>query len=135
MGRSQACSKRSGDDATLGAERIVVDACVVALGSRSPSLLAPLGIPVPVYPVKGYSLTIPVRDELRAPVSAVLDETYKVAITRFDKRTRVGGMAEPAGHDLTLQWRRRKTLEKVAQTCSPVPAILPLRSSGQGCAQ
>jgi D-amino-acid dehydrogenase len=103
----------------LGAERIVVDACVVALGSRSPSLLAPLGIPVPVYPVKGYSLTIPVRDELRAPVSTVLDETYKVAITRFDKRIRVGGMAELAGHDLTLRWRRRKALEKVVQDLFP----------------
>jgi D-amino-acid dehydrogenase len=103
----------------LGAERIAVDACVVALGSSSPSLLAPLGIAVPVYPVKGYSLTIPVRDEWRAPVSTVLDETYKVAVTRFDRRIRVGGMAELAGHDLTLRRRRRKTLEKVVHDLFP----------------
>ena len=103
----------------LGAERIAVDACVVALGSSSPSLLAPLGIAVPVYPVKGYSLTIPVRDESRAPVSTVLDETYKVAVTRFDRRIRVGGMAELAGHDLTLRRRRRKTLEKVVHDLFP----------------
>ncbi len=103
----------------LGAERIAVDACVVALGTRSPSLLAPLGIAVPVYPVKGYSLTIPVRDESRAPVSTVLDETYKVAVTRFDRRIRVGGMAELAGHDLALRRRRRKTLEKVVHDLFP----------------
>ena len=87
----------------LGAERVAVDACVVALGSRTPALLAPLGIDVPVYPVKGYSLTIPARDEAAAPVSTVLDETYKVAVTRFDSRIRIGGMAELAGHDLTLR--------------------------------
>lgn len=103
----------------LGKTRMPVDACVVALGSHTPALLAPLGIDVPVYPVKGYSLTIPVRDEASAPVSTVLDETYKVAVTRFDRRIRVGGMAELAGHDLTLRPRRRATLEKVVQDLFP----------------
>lgn len=103
----------------LGQERVAVDACVVALGSHSPALLTPLGIDVPVYPVKGYSLTIPLRDELKAPVSTVLDETYKVAITRFERRIRVGGMAELAGHDLTLRRRRRRTLEKVTHDLFP----------------
>lgn len=103
----------------LGEERLPVDACVVALGSHTPALLAPHGIDVPVYPVKGYSLTMPVRDEASAPVSTVLDETYKVAITRFDRRIRVGGMAELAGHDLTLRPRRRATLEKVVRELFP----------------
>jgi D-amino-acid dehydrogenase len=103
----------------LGEERLAVDACVVALGSQTPALLAPLGIDVPVYPVKGYSLTISVRDESAAPVSTVLDETYKVAVTRFDRRIRIGGMAELAGHDLTLRPRRRATLEKVVQDLFP----------------
>ena len=58
---------------------------------------------VPVYPLKGYSLTVPISDPAMAPQSTVLDETYKVAITRFDQRIRVGGMAEIAGHDLTYQ--------------------------------
>ena len=103
----------------LGEQRVAVDACVVALGSHTPALLAPLGIGVPVYPVKGYSLTIPVLDESAAPVSTVLDETYKVAVTRFDRRIRIGGMAELAGHDLTLRPRRRATLEKVVQDLFP----------------
>jgi D-amino-acid dehydrogenase len=44
---------------------------------------------LPVYPVKGYSLTIPIVDPAFAPQSTVLDETYKIAITRFDQRIRV----------------------------------------------
>jgi D-amino-acid dehydrogenase len=103
----------------LGQERLAADACVVALGSHTPALLSPLGIDVPVYPVKGYSLTIPVRDEASAPVSTVLDETYKVAVTRFDRRIRIGGMAELAGHDLTLRPQRRQTLEMVVQDLFP----------------
>ncbi|XPE61616.1 FAD-dependent oxidoreductase [Shigella flexneri] len=51
-------------------------------------------VDIPVYPLKGYSLTIPIAQEDGAPVSTILDETYKIAITRFDNRIRVGGMAE-----------------------------------------
>ncbi len=88
------------------------DAYVVALGSHTPALLAPLGIRVPVYPVKGYSLTLPVRDEAGAPASTVMDETFKVAITRLGDRIRVGGTAELAGFSLALRKPRRETLER-----------------------
>ncbi|WP_028241389.1 D-amino acid dehydrogenase [Stutzerimonas azotifigens] len=91
----------------------VADRYVLALGSYSPQLLKPLGISAPVYPLKGYSLTVPILDPAMAPMSTVLDETYKIAITRFDQRIRVGGMAEIAGYDLRLDPRRRKTLELV----------------------
>ena len=74
------------------------DAYVVALGSYSPRLLKPLGISVPVYPVKGYSITVPITDADGAPVSTVMDETYKVAITRLGDRIRVGGTAEISGY-------------------------------------
>ncbi len=87
------------------------DIFVVAMGSYSPLLLRPLGIRIPVYPVKGYSLTIPIRDEGGAPVSTVMDETYKVAITRLGDRIRVGGTAEIAGYDLTLRPSRRGALD------------------------
>jgi D-amino-acid dehydrogenase len=90
---------------------LAADAFVVALGSHSPALLAPLGLSLPVCPVKGYSITVPVTDEARAPVSTVMDETYKVAITRLGDRIRVGGLAEIAGFDLSLNPRRRATLE------------------------
>ena len=70
------------------------DAYVMALGSYSPLLLRPLGIRIPVYPVKGYSITVPVVDSAAAPVSTVMDETHKVALTRLGDRIRVAGMAE-----------------------------------------
>jgi D-amino-acid dehydrogenase len=90
--------------------RVTADSYVVALGSYSTALLRPLGVQVPVYPVKGYSLTLPITDEAAAPVSTVMDETYKVAITRLGNRIRVGGTAELAGFSLTLRKPRRETL-------------------------
>ena len=93
------------------AGRITADAFVVALGSYSPFLVAPFGIKLPVYPVKGYSITVPITNEDRAPVSTVMDETHKIAITRLGDRIRVGGMAEIAGFDLSLNPKRRATLE------------------------
>lgn len=96
-------------------EVLTADRYIVALGSYSRALLSQLGLDLPVYPVKGYSLTLPIVDEARAPRSTVMDETYKVAITRFDQRIRVGGMAELAGYDLSLNPRRRETLEMVTQ--------------------
>ena len=95
------------------------DRYVLALGSWSPKLLAPLGIRLPVYPLKGYSLTIPITRPEMAPFSTVLDESYKVAITRFDRRIRVGGMAEVSGYDLSLPQRRRETLELVVRSLYP----------------
>ncbi|HLV18490.1 MAG TPA: D-amino acid dehydrogenase [Pseudomonas sp.] len=98
---------------------VTADRYVLALGSYSPLLLRPLGIRLPVYPLKGYSLTVPIDNPDAAPVSTVLDETYKVAITRFDQRMRVGGMAEIAGYDLRLNPRRRQTLEMVTHDLYP----------------
>jgi D-amino-acid dehydrogenase len=90
---------------------LAADAVVMALGSFSPILLKPLGIRLPVYPVKGYSLTIPITDASRAPESTVMDETYKIAITRLGDRIRVGGMAEISGYNNHLEPARRRTLE------------------------
>jgi D-amino-acid dehydrogenase len=87
------------------------DAFVAALGSYTPALLKPLGLRLPVYPVKGYSITVPIVDETRAPVSTIMDETYKIAITRLGDRIRVGGMAEIAGFSRDLPPARRATLE------------------------
>jgi D-amino-acid dehydrogenase len=92
---------------------VKADATLVALGSYSPLLLAPLGITLPVYPVKGYSLTLPITDPSGAPESTVMDETHKVAVTRLGERIRVGGTAELAGYDLRLHEARKRTLEHV----------------------
>ena len=89
------------------------DACVLALGSYSPLMLMPHGIDLPVYPVKGYSLSVPITDPAGAPESTVMDEYHKVAITRLGDRIRVGGMAELDGYSTALHARRRATLEHV----------------------
>lgn len=93
---------------------INADHYVMALGSWSPILGRSIGLRLPVYPVKGYSLTADITDEARAPVSTVLDETYKVALTRLGSRLRVGGMAEIGGYSTDLPPKRRETLEYVA---------------------
>jgi len=99
-------------------EILKADAYVVALGSFSKGILKGL-VDIPVYPVKGYSLTIPIADETCAPTSTVLDETYKIALTRFDQRIRVGGMAELVGFSDKLLKARRETLEMVTQDLFP----------------
>jgi len=95
------------------------DAYVMALGSYVPLMLRPIGIRVPIYPVKGYSLTLPIADPAGAPESSVVDETYKVAITRLGDRIRVGGMADLAGYDLSPKEAPRRTLEHVVRDLFP----------------
>ncbi|MEF1289707.1 D-amino acid dehydrogenase, partial [Vibrio sp. M260118] len=98
---------------------INADHYVVALGSYSKSILSPIGIDIPVYPVKGYSLTLPVINEHQAPRSTIMDETYKVALTRFDQRIRVAGTAELAGFDPSLPTKRLATLKHVVSNLFP----------------
>ncbi len=101
-----------------GSEMVRADAFVVALGSYSTRFVANL-MKIPVYPLKGYSITAPIVNEAAAPVSTVLDETYKIAITRFDDRIRVGGMAEIVGFDKRLRDARRETLEMCVNDLFP----------------
>lgn len=99
--------------------RITADAYVVALGPYAPRFLKPLGLSLPVYPVKGYSLTVPITDYDGAPESTVMDETFKVAVTRLGDRIRIGGTAELTGYDLSLHAERRATLEHVVSDLFP----------------
>ena len=103
----------------VNGEVITADRYVLAFGSYSRDFLKPLDLDLPVYPVKGYSLTVPILDANLAPQSTVLDETYKIAITRFDQRIRVGGMAELSGFNRELKTDRRGTLEMVTQQLFP----------------
>jgi D-amino-acid dehydrogenase len=102
-----------------GTELLSADATVLALGSYSPLLARPLGIELPVYPVKGYSLTVPVKDEARAPVSSIVDEDYKVALTRLGSRIRVAGTAEVGGFDSSLRPGRLATIQHVLADLFP----------------
>ncbi|HEY8709328.1 MAG TPA: D-amino acid dehydrogenase [Burkholderiaceae bacterium] len=95
------------------------DAYLVALGSYSPLLLEGVGIRLPVYPVKGYSITVPISEASGAPESTVMDETHKVAVTRLGDRIRAGGTAELAGYTLKLHEARRRTLAHVVTDLFP----------------
>ena len=107
----------TGVDTSAG--RLTADQVVLALGSYSPKWLGPLGISIPVYPVKGFSITVPIRDASAAPESTIMDESHKVAVTRLGDRIRVGGMAQLSGYDLQLTQARRKTLEFVLTDLFP----------------
>jgi D-amino-acid dehydrogenase len=116
-GIDAAAGKITGVRTSVGVMR--ADSYIVAMGSYSPFLLQPLGIKLPVYPVKGYSITVPIVEEARAPVSTILDESYKIAITRLGDRIRVGGMAEIAGFDNRLRPGPRETLQLSLGTLFP----------------
>lgn len=105
--------------AVTSAGTLQADAYVVALGSYSPRLVGPLGIRLGIYPIKGYSITVPVTDPAGAPESTVMDETFKVAVTRLGERIRVGGTAEIAGYNLKLRQGRRDTLDHVVTDLFP----------------
>lgn len=90
--------------------QVKADAFVVALGSYSPFLLAPAGITVPVYPVKGYSVTVPITRPEAAPTLCLSDENAKVAISRLGDRLRAAGTAELTGYDTSLNDARCKAI-------------------------
>ncbi|HEY0846081.1 MAG TPA: D-amino acid dehydrogenase [Noviherbaspirillum sp.] len=96
-----------------------MDAVVVAAGAESARLLKPLGIDVPLYPVKGYSATAAIRNFDQAPIASILDETYKVAITRLGSRIRIAGTAELGSGDSELRDRAVRTLIKVGSDWFP----------------
>jgi D-amino-acid dehydrogenase len=87
-------------------EILHADAYVVALGSYTPLLLKPLGLRVPVYPAKGYSLTIPLAAEDRAPDVSLTDDEHKIVFSRLGNSLRVAGTAEFNGYDTSLNQAR-----------------------------
>ena len=95
------------------------DHYVLALGSHSTPWLRKLGLNLPVYPVKGYSITVPIVNTACAPESTIMDESHKVAVTRLGDRIRVGGTAELAGYDETLHDGRKATLTHVLTDLFP----------------
>jgi len=98
---------------------VVASRVVIAGGSYSAGLAAQLGLSLPVFPVKGYSLTMPVANDDLAPRSTLLDESFKIAITRLGDRIRVGGMAEISGYGLAIAEARKRTLLHSVQSLFP----------------
>ncbi len=99
--------------------RVTGDSYVCALGSYGPRVLNPIGIRLPVYPVKGYSVTLPVVEDAKAPQSTIMDETHKVAITRLGDRIRVAGTAEIAGYSNRLGPHATDTVRYVISDLFP----------------
>ncbi len=104
---------------------VTSDRVLLCLGSYSTALLKTVGLSIPVYPVKGFSLTLPITDPDQAPQSTVMDETHKVAVTRLGDRIRVGGTAQLSGFDLRLDPHRKSTLEFVVSDLFPKGGDLP----------
>jgi D-amino-acid dehydrogenase len=104
----------------LGSEEF--DHIVVCAGVDSKGLLQPLGIHVPLIPVYGYSVSAPVREPMDAPISGVMDERYKVAISRIGNRVRVAGSAEIGGDPTRINQNVIQTLYKVLDDWFPAAA-------------
>lgn len=95
------------------------DAAVLAAGIESAQLLKPLGIDVPLHPIKGYSATATINNFDLAPHAALLDESYKVAITRLGNRIRIAGTAEIGSRNGDLNERALRTLIKIGSDWFP----------------
>jgi D-amino-acid dehydrogenase len=103
----------------IDAKQFYADAVVLAAGVDSAQLLKMLGIRIPMYPVKGYSATAPIKNFDEAPLAALMDESYKVAITRMGSRIRIAGTAELGSRDLELREAALRTLIKVGTDWFP----------------
>lgn len=103
----------------VGGERIDADAFVVAMGSYSAKLLQPLGIHVPIYPVKGYSVTICLGQNASAPVVSLTDDAHKLVFSRLGNALRVAGTAEFTGYDLSLNPLRCEAMARRVRQIFP----------------
>ena len=96
---------------------VAADAFVLANGADAPALARPLGLRLPLYPIKGYSITLPVTDPQRAPRVSVTDLRRKLVYARLGDTLRVAGMAELVGHDRRIDPARIEFLRRsVAET-------------------
>ena len=111
------------------AGRIAADAFVISLGSYSPAMLAPLGVSIPVYPLKGYSVTLDLSPDIAsaAPVVSLTDEAHKLVISRFGERLRCAGTAELTGYDTSIT--RTRCLAIVERLRQLFPGLAP---AGEG---
>jgi len=91
---------------------IEADAYVLALGSYSPLLARPLGIDLPIYPLKGYSVTMPVKDPAAAWTVSLSDEAHKLVLSRLGDRLRIAGTAELNGYDTSINETRCRAIVK-----------------------
>jgi D-amino-acid dehydrogenase len=95
------------------------DAYVLAMGSWSPLYVRPLGLKLPIYPAKGYSVTIPVRDPAKTPEVSLTDDEYKLVFSRLGDRLRIAGTAELNGYDRDLNRVRCEAIVRRTEALFP----------------
>jgi len=103
--------------------RVTGDAFVAALGSFTPEIVRPLGVPCLVYPAKGYSATFPIIDPARAPTISLTDSSRKVVLTRLGNRLRVAGTAELGGYSRGLNTVRCEALGNIVRELLPPDVV------------
>jgi D-amino-acid dehydrogenase len=106
-------------DATGRDDPVAAEAYVVALGSYSPLLLAPLGVSLPVYPLKGYSITVPLDPADEAPTVSLTDVEHKLVFSRLGDRLRVAGTAEMDGYNTEVDDVRCEAIARRALDLFP----------------
>jgi len=99
--------------------QIEADAYVLALGSYSPLFARPLGIDLPIYPLKGYSVTMPVKDPSRAWTVSLSDEAHKLVLSRLGDRLRIAGTAELNGYDTSINRIRCEAIVRRVEELFP----------------
>jgi D-amino-acid dehydrogenase len=109
---------------TAATRELTFDALVVCAGVASGQLLNPLGLKLPLMPVYGYSISAHVKEHINAPRSGVMDERFKVAISRLGNRVRVAGSAELGGRAKVMSKASLRTLYKVLQDWFPGAAVM-----------
>lgn len=107
-----------------GSKTLLAEHVVLTAGCQTKRLLQSIGLDAFIYPVKGYSITVPIKDESHAPQSTILDYQYKVAITRMGDNIRVGGIAEISGWDKHKFSHNEETLKMVLNDLFPNAADL-----------
>ncbi|MFM6992875.1 MAG: D-amino acid dehydrogenase [Rhodoferax sp.] len=100
-------------------QRLRADAYVLAMGSLSPVYAAPLGINLPIYPAKGYSVTMPVKDASKAHTVSLTDDEYKLVFSRLGDRLRIAGTAELNGYDRDLNRVRCEAIVRRVEELFP----------------
>ena len=106
-------------DADGAFQRLHADAFVLAMGSFSPLLAQPLGIRLPIYPAKGYSVTMPVKDAAMAHQVSLTDDEYKLVFSRLGDRLRIAGTAELNGYSRDLNRVRCEAIVRRTEQLFP----------------
>jgi D-amino-acid dehydrogenase len=113
-------------------EVLKADAFVMCAGCWSDDLVRPLGMSLPIYPIKGYSITVPLRNPDHAPTSTIHDDNYKVVSTRLGNRLRATGFVELADFHRDIPGERLETIRKSVESRFPGCADLDAAESWTG---